>query len=61
MTEIPAKTPRPIGNTASFFPGIWKAASVVVAAAAVPEGAGLAELVSGTEVAEVAGWEVDDG
>jgi len=57
MTEIPAKTPRPIGNTASFFPGIWNAASVVVAAAAVPEGAALevAGLVFGAGVAEVAG------
>jgi hypothetical protein len=57
MTEIPAKTPRPIGNTASFFPGIWNAASLVVAAATDPEGTALvvAELESGAEVAEVAG------
>jgi len=41
MTEIPAKTPNPIGNTDIFFPGSWKAGAaldVVESAAAVPDG-----------------------
>lgn len=38
MTEIPAKTPRPIGSTESFFPGIAKPDSVALAAAAEPDG-----------------------
>jgi len=33
ITDIPAKIPRPIGSTEIFFPGIWKAASVVDAEA----------------------------
>jgi len=40
MTEIPAKTPRPIGRTDNFFPGSVKGDSVgVSAAAAEPEAA----------------------
>jgi len=42
MTEIPAKTPRPIGRTDSFFPGKTNAAAAVAdswAAAADPEAA----------------------
>ena len=40
ITDIPAKTPRPIGNTESLVPGSWKAAAleVVESAAEVPEG-----------------------
>jgi hypothetical protein len=34
ITEIPAKTPRPIGRTDNFFPGSWNAP---VDAADVPE------------------------
>jgi len=52
ITEIPAKTPRPIGSTDSFLPGRVKAAVAVVdaeadtfAAAAVPEGAASAAAV----------------
>lgn len=36
ITEIPAKTPRPMGRTDSFFPGMVKPVSEVSAAAAVP-------------------------
>lgn len=32
ITEIPAKTPSPIGRTDSFFPGIWNDASLEEAA-----------------------------
>ena len=35
MTEIPAKTPRPMGNTWSCFPGIWKAACAAAEAVAL--------------------------
>lgn len=39
ITEIPAKTPNPIGRTESFFPGSWNAAvdEGVESAAEVPE------------------------
>jgi len=39
ITEIPAKTPRPIGRTESFFPGTAKLPpdGVCSAAAAVPD------------------------
>lgn len=39
ITEIPAKTPKPIGSTCNFFPGSVKGAAdalAVVSAAAVP-------------------------
>jgi len=36
ITEIPAKTPRPIGRTDNFFPGRLKFVSDASAAAAVP-------------------------
>lgn len=36
MTEIPAKTPRPIGRTDNFFPGMLKLVFDESAAAAVP-------------------------
>lgn len=42
MTEIPAKTPRPIGSTASFFPGRLTAAFDVSAGTAVALEAALA-------------------
>jgi len=39
ITEIPAKTPRPIGKTDSFLPGrVNAAAGAALAAAAVPAG-----------------------
>lgn len=41
ITDIPANTPRPIGNTDNLVPGNWKAAAlveVVESAAEVPEG-----------------------
>ena len=39
ITEIPANTPRPMGSTCSFFPGMANAAVVVdeFSAAAVPD------------------------
>jgi len=50
MTEMPAKTPNPMGNTCSFFPGMANGAGDVLAfsAAAVPDDAAPAEV---TEVA----------
>jgi hypothetical protein len=55
ITEIPANTPRPIGRTESFFPGIVKLPDVVCSdAAAVPvldvEGELAASLVPVTDV-----------
>jgi len=40
ITEIPAKTARPIGRTESCFPGIWNAGVLDVAESAweVPDG-----------------------
>ena len=41
ITEIPAKTARPIGSTDSCFPGIWNGAAVLevaVSACDVPDG-----------------------
>jgi len=42
---MPANTPRPIGKTCNFFPGIWKGVEEALAdefsAAAVPDGAAL--------------------
>ena len=48
MTEMPAKTARPIGSTDSFLPGIWNAAGALLvaesaAAVPVPEGTNDAE------------------
>jgi len=40
MTETPANTARPIGNTLSLVPGSWNAAAVELDAAAVPEALG---------------------
>ena len=53
ITDIPAKTPRPIGNTESLVPGSWKAAAleVVESAAEVPEGE-LAAAAAGEMVLE---------
>lgn len=36
MTDTPAKTPRPIGNTLSLVPGSWKLVEEESAAAEVP-------------------------
>jgi len=40
MTETPANTARPIGNTLSLVPGSWNGAAVELDAAAVPEALG---------------------
>jgi len=37
MTDTPAKTARPMGNTLNLVPGSWKAAAEELAAAAVPD------------------------
>jgi len=62
MTEMPAKTPRPIGSTESFFPGRVKAAAAegvdddsTAAADAADWSAGAAEGVGTVAGAEVAG------
>ena len=39
MTEIPAKTPNPIGSTCNFLPGIANGVADALSAAAVPEDA----------------------
>jgi len=46
MTDIPAKTPRPMGRTSSFLPGIWNGAAEVEAcsAAALTADAGATEM-----------------
>ncbi len=46
ITEMPAKTPNPMGNTCSFFPGMANGAGDVLAfsAAAVPDDAAPAEV-----------------
>lgn len=70
ITEIPANTPRPIGRTESFFPGIVKPDSVALAAAAEPddEAAASSPAALGTDVgdevvvdAELAGVGIGDG
>jgi len=50
IIDIPAKTPKPIGNTESFLPGMTKAAAldVVESAAAVPEGVASASAAPAT-------------
>lgn len=59
ITDIPANTPRPIGNTDNLVPGNWKAAAleVVESAAEVPEGE-LAAAAAG-EMVFVALWEAE--
>jgi len=52
MTEIPAKTPRPMGRTESFFPGRVK--EVLDASAAAAAAAEAAEADADDEVAESA-------
>lgn len=59
ITDIPAKTPRPIGRTDSFFPGSVKAAWEVTAPAAVapaeaPEDAADAEVAADKADVDVA-------
>lgn len=59
ITEIPANTPRPIGNTLNFFPGNakaedWEEAEALAAAAEAEEAAAEEEAaLSAAEVAEV--------
>ena len=43
ITEMPANTPRPIGSTISFLPGIWNAAAAVALADGAESAAALAE------------------
>lgn len=43
MTEMPAKTPNPIGSTCSFLPGIANGVAEELSAAAVPEDAAPAD------------------
>lgn len=59
ITDIPANTPRPIGNTDNFVPGIWKAAAleVVESAAEVPEGELAAAAAGETVLGAV--WEAE--
>jgi hypothetical protein len=64
ITEIPAKTPRPIGRTESFFPGTAKADEEVCwaeADAPVPEGEEDAEALLLPWSGEAAGAGVEDG
>jgi len=57
MTEIPAKTPRPIGSTDSFLPGSVNcgAADDSVDATAVPEPAGMVLAAAVVAVLPVSG------
>jgi len=60
ITDIPAKTPRPIGRTDNFFPGTWKAAAEsdgCSAAAADPGGLDEFAFTSGAVVPEGEGVE----
>jgi len=65
ITEIPAKTPRPIGRTDSFFPGILKPVVEASAPTAVPLGvveearAELADAVATFSGELVVGWTWD--
>jgi len=37
MTDIPAKTPRPIGRTDNFLPGSWRSADALTPEAGAEE------------------------
>lgn len=45
MTEIPAKTPRPIGRTDSFLPGSWKGSGLSEACSAAAADAAAGSVV----------------